>query len=139
MALAKVLGYNILLDLNGNKIAGTTSDTFTLSPVTEETIMKGDNGVKQLELIGEEGKFSVNAYVIKSSDAGYMDVTEVMEACADNDSIAFTYSFGSASNQCKVTGTAQFLSFTINSDSESYSDMSIELQTVGAITVTHNA
>lgn len=137
MALTKVLGHNIILDLNGNKIAGTTSETFSLTPLTEETIMKTDLGVKQLELLGHEGKFSVNAYVIKSSDSGYLDVTEVMDACMDNDSSTFTYSFGTASGSCTVTGTAQFLSFTINSDSESYADMTIEMQTVGTVTVSH--
>lgn len=99
--------------------------------------MKTDLGVKQLDLIGHEGKFSVNAYVVKTSDAGYMDVTEVMDACMDNDTITFTYSFGVASGSCTVTGSAQFLSFSINSDSESYADMTIELQTVGTVTVSH--
>ena len=137
MALAKVLGHNIILDLNGNKIAGTTSETFSLTPVTEETKMKSDAGVAQLELLGHEGKFSVNAYVIKSSDLGVMDVAEVMDACMDNDTSTFTYSFGVASGSCTVTGSAQFISFTINSDSEGYADMTIELQTVGEVTVSH--
>lgn len=137
MALAKVLGYNIVLDLNGNKIAGTTSETFSLTPVTEETKMKSDLGVAQLDILGHEGKFSVNAYVVKSADAGVMDVAEVMDACMDNDSSTFTYSFGVASGSCIVTGTAQFISFTINSDSEGYADMTIELQTVGEVTISH--
>lgn len=137
MALAKVLGYNIVLDLNGNKIAGTTSETFSLTPVTEETKMKSDLGVAQLDILGHEGKFSVNAYVVKSADAGVMDVAEVMDACMDNDSSTFTYSFGVASGSCTVTGTAQFISFTINSDSEGYANMTIELQTVGEVTISH--
>lgn len=135
MALSKVLGYQILLDLNGSKIAGTTQDTFTLSPLTEETIMKSDNGVKQLDLIGHEGKFSVNAYVIKTADAGFLDVADVMNACTDNDTSTFTLNFGTAVGNAKVTGTAKFLNFSINSDSESYADMSIELETVGTVWV----
>ena len=133
MALTKVLGYQIVLELDGNKIAGTTSDSFTLSPVTEETIMKGDSGVKQLDVLGHEGRFSVNSYVIKTSDAGYMDVADVMDACADNDTAAFVMKFGTTTGNAQVTGNAQFMSFNINSDSESYADMSIELQTVGEV------
>ena len=70
MALAKVLGYNILVALGGKKIAGTTSDTFTLAGKGEETIMKSDNGVKQIDNIGHDGTFSVNAFVMKGTVAG---------------------------------------------------------------------
>jgi hypothetical protein len=138
MATAKELGYNILLSLDSKKIAGTTSDTFTLAGKNEETIMKSDVGVKQIDNIGHEGKFSVNAYVIKSTTAGWMNVSDVMSACAINTGMTFVYNFGSGeSGDACVSGTAKFLNFTINSDSEKYADMSIELQTQGSVTVSH--
>lgn len=138
MALSKIKGYSILLDLNGSKIAGTTADTFNIAGVNEETLMKRDAGVKQVDNVSHEGKISVSAYVMKGSEAGWMNVTDVMDACAQNTEITFTLAFGSAtSGNCKVTGTLMFSSFSINSDSEKYADMSIELESVGEITVTH--
>lgn len=137
MALAKILGYNILLSVDSKKIAGTTSDTFTLAGKTEESIMKSDLGITRIDNIGHEGTFSVNAFVMKGSDTGYMNVSDVMDHCADNDQASFLLTFGTASGDAKVTGTAMWKSFTINSDSENYADMTIELQTVNAVHVTH--
>ena len=48
MAISKELGYVILTTFDGKKIAGTTSDTFTLSGKSDETIMKSNVGVKQI-------------------------------------------------------------------------------------------
>lgn len=138
MALSKIFGYDILLTLGGSKIAGTTSDAFTLAGVNEESVMKSDNGVPQIDVLGHEGTFTVNAFVMKGTTAGWLNVVDVMDACTDNDDAEFDLSFGgNTAGNCRVTGTAKFMSFSVNSDSESYSDMSVELQTVGAVTVTN--
>ena len=80
MGVAKELGYLVLTTFDGKKIAGTTSDTFTLAGKSDETIMKSNVGVKQIDNIGHDGTISVNAYVMKGTEAGWMNVVDVMTA-----------------------------------------------------------
>lgn len=136
MAVAKELGYLILTTFDGKKIAGTTSDTFTLAGKSDETIMKSNVGTKQIDNIGHDGTISVNAYVMKGTEAGWMNVVDVMTACATNTGMTFVMNFGGmASGDAVSSGLAKFKSFTINSDSESYADMTVELQTQGLVYV----
>lgn len=138
MALAKELGYNILLFLDNKKIAGTRSDTFTLAGKNEETIMKANVGVMQYDNIGHDGTLSVNAYVMKGTDADWMNVSDIMTACSINTGMTFVWRCGAGDGgDACVSGTAIFKSFSINSDSENYADMTVELQTQGTVTVTH--
>lgn len=139
MALQKELGYEVLVSFDGKKIAGTTSDSFTIAGKSEETIMKSNSGVKQVDNIGVDASFSINAYVMKGTEVGWMNVTDVMKACAINTGMDFVLTFGGTStNDAKVTGEAKFVNYTINSDSENYADMSIELQVQGTPFVTHS-
>ena len=136
MGVAKELGYLILTTFDGKKIAGTTSDTFTLAGKSDETIMKSNVGVKQIDNIGHDGTISVNAYVMKGTDKGWMNVVDVMTACATNTGMTFVMNFGgTAPGDAVSSGLAKFKSFTINSDSESYADMTVELQTQGSVYV----
>ena len=136
MGVAKELGYLILTTFDGKKIAGTTSDTFTLAGKSDETIMKSNDGVKQIDNIGHDGTISVNAYVMKGTDTGWMNVVDVMTACATNTGMTFVMNFGgTAPGDAVSSGLAKFKSFTINSDSESYADMTVELQTQGSVYV----
>lgn len=136
MGVAKELGYLILTTFDGKKIAGTTSDTFTLAGKSDETIMKSNVGVKQIDNIGHDGTISVNAYVMKGTEAGWMNVVDVMTACATNIGMTFVMNFGgTAPGDAVSSGLAKFKSFTINSDSESYADMTVELQTQGTVYV----
>ena len=138
MGVAKELGYNILLFLNSKKIAGTTSDTFTLAGKNEETIMKANVGVMQYDNIGHDGTLSVNAYVMKGTDADWMNVSDVMTACSTNTGMTFVLRFGAGDGgDACASGTAIFKSFSINSDSENYADMTVELQTQGTVAITH--
>lgn len=139
MALQKELGYEVLVTFNGKKIAGTTQDSFTIAGKNEETIMKSNNGVKQIDNIGVDASFSINAFVMKGTEAGWMNVSDVMSACIINTGMDFVLTFGgTGTNDAKVTGVAKFVSFTINSDSENYADMTVELQVQGTPVVTHS-
>ena len=132
MALAKVLGYNVLVALGGKKIAGTTSDTFTLAGKGEETIMKSDKGKKQIDNIGHDGTFSVNAFVMKGTVTGWLNFADVVSCCAGSSGSSFVMTFGGTP---VASGFAIFRNFTLNSDSENYADCSIELQTQGSVWV----
>ena len=119
MALQKELGYEVLVTFDGKKIAGTTQDSFTIAGKNEETIMKSNNGVKQIDNIGVDASFSINAFVMKGTEAGWMNVSDVMSACIINTGMNFVLTFGgTGTNDAKVTGVAKFVSFSINSDSE---------------------
>ncbi len=139
MALQKELGYEVLVTFDGKKIAGTTQDSFTIAGKNEETIMKSNNGVKQIDNIGVDASFSINAFVMKGTASGWMNVSDVMSACIINTGMNFVLTFGgTGTNDAKVTGVAKFVSFTINSDSENYADMTVELQVQGTPVVTHS-
>lgn len=139
MALQKELGYEVLVTFDGKKIAGTTQDSFTIAGKNEETIMKSNNGVKQIDNIGVDASFSINAFVMKGTTEGWMNVSDVMSACIINTGMDFVLTFGgTGTNDAKVTGVAKFVSFTINSDSENYADMTVELQVQGTPVVTHS-
>lgn len=139
MALAKELGYEVLVTFDGKKIAGTTQDSFTIAGKSEETIMKSDSGVKKVDNIGTDASFSINAYVMKGTEAGWMNVSDVMQACAINTGMDFVMTFGGTSTgDAKVTGVAKFVNFSINSDSENYADMTVDLQVQGTPVVTHS-
>jgi len=139
MALQKELGYEVLVTFDGKKIAGTTQDSFTIAGKNEETIMKSNNGVKQIDNIGVDASFSINAFVMKGTEAGWMNVSDVMSACIINTGMNFVMTFGgTGTGDAKVTGVAKFVSFSINSDSENYADMTVELQVQGTPVVTHS-
>lgn len=139
MALAKELGYEVLVTFDNKKIAGTTQDSFTIAGKSEETIMKSDSGVKKVDNIGTDASFSINAYVMKGTEAGWMNVSDVMQACAINTGMNFVMTFGGTSTgDAKVTGVAKFVNFSINSDSENYADMTVDLQVQGTPVVTHS-
>jgi len=139
MALQKELGYEVLVTFDGKKIAGTTQDSFTIAGKNEETIMKSNNGVKQIDNFGVDASFSINAFVMKGTEAGWMNVSDVMSACIINTGMNFVLTFGgTGTNDAKVTGVAKFVSFSINSDSENYADMTVELQVQGTPVVTHS-
>ena len=139
MALQKELGYEVLVTFDNKKIAGTTQDSFTIAGKSEETIMKSNVGVKQIDNIGTDASFSINAYVMKGSDTGWMNVSDVMQACANNTGMNFVMTFGgTAGGDAKVTGVAKFVNFSINSDSENYADMTVDLQVQGTPVVTHS-
>lgn len=139
MALTKELGYNCLVTFGGSKIAGTTSDSFTIAGKSEETIMKSNVGVKQKDNIGTDATFSINAYVMKGTTAGWLNVSDVITNCATNASKPFILTIGGTdAGDAKVTGTAVFKSFTINSDSENFADMSVEIQVQGTPVITHS-
>lgn len=139
MALAKELGYEVLVTFDNKKIAGTTQDSFTIAGKSEETIMKSDSGVKKVDNIGTDASFSINAYVMKGTEAGWMNVSDVMQACAINTGMNFVMTFGgTGTGDAKVTGVAKFVNFSINSDSENYADMTVDLQVQGTPVVTHS-
>lgn len=139
MALGKELGYAIITTFDGDKIAGTTQDVFNIAGKSEETLMKSNQGKKQVDNIGVDANFSVNAFVMKGSETGWLNVFDVMELCANNTQANFVKLFGGTdSGKAKVTGVVVFKSFSINSGSDSYADMTVELQVQGTPVVTHS-
>jgi hypothetical protein len=128
MALSKVRGYNILLTVDGKSIVGTISDTLSGGGTWKETLQKSDVGYTQYTNFGYEGTLSVNAYTPNGEGTtGQMDAEDLMKACRDSTTGTFIVAFGTDTGDPKVTGNCTFLTYTLNSDSEEYSDCTIEL------------
>lgn len=128
MANTKVKGYNIALTVGGKSIVGTTSDTFSGGGVLKESIQKSDAGYKQFTNAGFDGSISVNAYTHNGAAAsGEMGVKELLTNARDNATGTFAIAFGTTLGDPKVTGTCTFLSCTVNSDSEEFSNCTVEL------------
>jgi len=76
---------------------------------------------------------------MKGTTPGWLNVSDVITNCATNASKPFILTIGGTdAGDAKVTGTAIFKSFTINSDSENYADMSVEIQVQGTPVITHS-
>jgi hypothetical protein len=128
MAHTKVRGYNILLTIGGKSITGTTSDTFAGGGKMKESIQKSDVGFTQYTNTGYEGTINVSSYVGNGTAAtGEMNIEAILTACRDNTTGTFAIAFGTTGGDPKVTGSCTFLSCTVNSDSEEYSNCTIDL------------
>lgn len=129
MALSKVKGYVIALTVNDETIVGTTSDTFSGGGVLKESIQKSNAGQTQYTNAGFEGSLSVSAFVHNGAAAsGEMNIENLMESAGKNTTGTFELAFGVEQGDPLVTGTCTFMSCTVNSDSENYSDCTVDLQ-----------
>lgn len=129
MALSKVKGYVIALTVNDKTIVGTTSDTFSGGGVLKESIQKSNAGQTQYTNAGFEGSLSVSAFVHNGAAAsGEMNIENLMDYAGKNTTGTFELAFGTETGDPLVTGTCTFMSCTVNSDSENYSDCTVDLQ-----------
>jgi len=129
MALSKVKGYVIALTVNDKTIVGTTSDTFSGGGVLKESIQKSNAGQTQYTNAGFEGSLSVSAFVHNGAAAtGEMNIENLMDYAGKNTTGTFELAFGTEPGDPLVTGTCTFMSCTVNSDSENYSDCTVDLQ-----------
>ena len=125
----KVLGYNLRLTVNNKKIAGTTSDTFTIEGVRKESIMKSDLGDKQYENDGRVVTFSATLFCMHGTDANLMNLDDLRQACATLTTGTYEYG-GITAGDPVVTGTCMFLKISESSDSENFATATVDLEEV---------
>lgn len=71
-------GYNIRIQLGGKYLIGVTQDEVSISPVSKESIVKENGGVKQEAIVGHTTTFSIS---------GLIDMTGGSNTILDNDDI----------------------------------------------------
>jgi len=71
-------GYNIRIKVESKFLIGVTSDEVSISPVTKESIVKENNGVKQESIVGHTTTISIS---------GLIDMTGGSTTVLDNDDI----------------------------------------------------
>jgi hypothetical protein len=89
--------------------------------------MKSDQGNKQYENDGRLVTFSANLYVMHSTDASYMNIDDVRQACAANTTGYYEYG-GDDNGEPLVTGNCMFLSLSETSDSENYATATVNFE-----------
>ena len=71
-------GYNIRIKVESKYLIGVTSDEVSIAPVTKESIVKENAGVKQEAIVGHTTTISIS---------GLIDMTGGSETMLDNDDI----------------------------------------------------
>lgn len=71
-------GYNIRIQVNGKYLIGVTSDEMSVSPVSKESIVKENAGVRQEAIVGHSTTFSIS---------GLIDMTGGSASVLDNDDL----------------------------------------------------
>ena len=129
MANEKVLGFNLRLQVSDKYIAGTTNNTFNIEGKRKESIMKSDQGNKQYENDGRTVTFSASLYVMHGTNASYMNIDDIRQACAANTTGTYEYG-GDTAGDPVVSGTCMFLKLSETSDSENYATATVDFEEV---------
>jgi hypothetical protein len=129
MANEKVLGFNLRLKVADKYIAGTTNHTFNIEGNRKESIMKSDQGNKQHENVGRIVNFNASLFIMHGTDASFMNIDDIRQACAANTTGAYEYG-GDTAGDPLVTGTCSFLKLGETSDSENYGTAAVDFDEV---------
>lgn len=130
-----VLGYNIILKADGKKFAGTTSNSFSISPETKDSITKDDEGVKRKVVTGYTWECGVEGLVMikNTGETTLLDRNDIMGLVKAGTVVEVVY--GPIASGSKVqTGDAIITAFSESSDSENEGTYSITLGGTGELT-----
>ena len=125
----KVLGYNLRMEFDGKKIAGTTNDTFNIEGVRKESIMKSNLGDKQHENDGRLVSFSATMYCMHGTDGSLMNLDDLRQAAAASTTGTYEYG-GITAGDPVVSGIAMCLKISETSDSENYATATVDFEEV---------
>ncbi|MBN2744522.1 MAG: hypothetical protein JXR39_11575 [Marinilabiliaceae bacterium] len=134
-----VLGYNILLKATiesvEKKFAGTTSNSFSISAETKDSITKDDVGAKRKVVTGYSWEAGVEGLVtIKDTgETAILDRNDLIEMVKSGTEIDVVY--GPAGSGAKVQkGKAVITAWSESTDSESEGTYSVTLGGTSALT-----
>jgi len=125
----KVFGYNLRLEFNGKKIAGTTNDTFNIEGVRKESIMKSDLGNKQYENDGRAVTFSSTLYCMHGTSSTLMNLDDLRKAASASSTGTYEYG-GITAGDPIVTGIAMCMKIGETSDSENHATAVVDFEEV---------
>lgn len=123
----RIKGFNILLKMNGKKLAGTTANSFGIKPKTKESYIKDDDGKSQTEVIGFDAEGTINGLMILNDggDASiYEDYDTLCAATMSGELIPFVYGNKTANGKT-YTGTLMITDYKEDTDSENNGTYSV--------------
>jgi hypothetical protein len=92
-------GYNIRIQVNDKYLIGVTSDEMSISPVTKESIVKENAGVKQESIVGHTTTFSISGLIDMTGGSGTVldndDIMDLARATGDDAVVDLVYVRGS--------------------------------------------
>ncbi len=136
-----VFGYNIIFRIEEDDglggtveklIAGTTSNTFTITPEVKETITKEDKGFKKSKVTGYGYEFTAEGLVniSESGDTGdKLSKSDIISLTISGGEISFVYG-GTEAGDKVIKGKVIITGYTENSDSENEATYSINFKGV---------
>lgn len=128
-------GYNIVLKLNSKLAAGTTENSFKITPTLEETLIKDDAGQKQYEHTGYESELSISGLMRlnEEGETTQMDAKELRAAAKAGTIIPFVYG-GKDSGDDTEEGALIISDYSEDSNSSDIATYSVSCKVVGSLT-----
>lgn len=133
-------GYNILfrIDDGGTEryIAGTTANTFSVTPEVKESLTKADLGFKKAKVTGYGYEFSAEGLVNLSEDGdsgNELAKEEIIQLTTAGGELDFVYG-GKAEGDKIIKGKVIITGYSENTDSENEATYSINFRGVTSFT-----
>lgn len=128
-------GYNIVLKLGTKLVAGTTENSFKITPTLEETLIKDDLGIKQYEHTGYESELTISGLMRLNEDgeSTQMDASELRAAAKAGTQIAFIYG-GKTAGDDTEEGTLVISDYSEDTNSSDIATYSVSCRVLGALT-----
>ena len=129
-----VLGYNIIIKSNDKKFLGVTSNSFSISPETKDSITKDDLGVKRSIVTGYTWEAGVEGLVMvkTSGETTVIDRNDIMAMAKAGTIVEVTYGQFAVGSKVQV-GNAIVSAFSESTDSENEGTYSVTLKGTGAL------
>lgn len=132
----KQKGYNFIFTVGGKKYAGTTENTFSITPKTKESITKDDNGQSQIESDGYDSEITVKG-IMALTEVGevstHLDFVDIRAAVKAGDPVACVYG-GKTSGDATESGNYIITSYSENTGSEDYGQFDATFKLSGELT-----
>jgi hypothetical protein len=141
----KVRAYNVVMKLatTGSQatallIAGHTDAGYDITPEVEETLIKANNGVKQLEVISTDEQFTIDSLMMMKASgetATHTDFVDMRKACRAGTLLAFSYGWHTSGKPI-CTGTVMILKYSEKTGPSGTGTTSITVKVIGSLTET---
>jgi hypothetical protein len=141
----KTRGYNFVMKVGAPGaqsaallVAGHTDASYDITPEIEETLIKANLGVKQLEVIGTDEQFTVDMLqMIKATgeSASHYDFVDLRKACRAGSTLPFSYGWH-ASGKPICTGNVMIMKYNEKNGASGIGTASVTVKVIGSVTDT---
>ncbi len=135
--MIKEKAYNIVMQVAGKLIAGTTDIDFKMTPEFEESLVKDDEGEPSLDATGVVPmEFGVSGlmYITETEDeTSHQDITDIREVAHAGTTCTFSYG-GKTTGDKIITGNAKITDVSEKSGAKGRPDWSLSLKKFGTAT-----